>query len=88
MVSAYNYKGFTLLPAIAPENPNYRSQVGDFIFDYVEKFVGAEKAPKITGMLIDLQIDDIKGYLYDFSKLYQKIGEALALLTQQPQTTQ
>jgi hypothetical protein len=33
-------------------------------------------------MLIDLPIDEIKGYLYDFTKLYQKIGEAVALLNQ------
>jgi hypothetical protein len=29
-------------------------------------------------MLIDLPIEDIKEYLYDFGKLYQKIGEAIA----------
>lgn len=33
-------------------------------------------------MLIDLPIEEIKAYLYDFSKLYQKIGEAIALLSQ------
>jgi hypothetical protein len=33
-------------------------------------------------MLIDLPIEEIKGYLYDFSKLYLKIGEAVALLNQ------
>jgi hypothetical protein len=88
MINAYNQRGFTLLPAITPENPNYKSMVGDFIFDYVEKFVGPERAPKITGMLIDLHMEEIKAYLYDFSKLYQKIGEAVALLSQQPQTAQ
>ena len=53
--------------------------VGEFIYEIVEKFVGDERAPRITGMLIDLPLDDIRGYLYDFSKLYQKIGEALNL---------
>jgi hypothetical protein len=33
-------------------------------------------------MLIDLPIEEIKGYLYDFAKLYQKIGEAVTLLNQ------
>ena len=84
-VNHYNQRGFTLLPAITPENANYKSMVGDFIFEYVEKLVGAERAPKITGMLIDLHIDEIKQYLYDFSKLYHKIGEAINLLNQQQQ---
>jgi hypothetical protein len=56
--------------------------VGEFIYEHVERFVGEAKAPKITGMLIDLPIEEIKGYLYDYTKLYQKIGEADALLNQ------
>ena len=82
MVAGYNAKGFSLLPAIVPENPNIKRFVGEFIYEYVEKFVGEERAPKITGMLIDLPLPEIKGYLYDFSKLYAKIGEAIAILGQ------
>ena len=78
----YNQRGFGLLPAIVPENTNYKRMVGEFIYEYVEKLVGEDKAPKITGMLIDLPIEEIKGYLYDYAKLYQKIGEAIALLVQ------
>lgn len=80
MVNGYNQKGFTLLPAIVPENPNIKRLVGEFIYEYVEKFVGEERAPKITGMLIDLPLPEIKGYLYDFTKLYNKIGEAITIL--------
>jgi len=54
--------------------------VGEFIFEYVEKLVGETKAPKITGMLIDLPIEEIQGYLQDFSKLEEKVKEADALL--------
>ena len=61
-------------------NPNYKNQVGEFIFEYVEKLVGETKAPKITGMLIDLPIEEIQGYLQDFSKLEEKVKEADALL--------
>ena len=82
IIAAYNQKGFGLLPAVVPENPNYKRFVGEFIYEYVEKLVGEERAPKITGMLIDLPIEEIKGYLYDFSKLYTKTGEAIALLAQ------
>lgn len=54
--------------------------MGEFIFEYVEKLAGEEKAPKITGMLIDLPIEDIQGYLTDYSKLEEKTREALNLL--------
>jgi hypothetical protein len=33
--------------------------VGELIYEYIEKMVGPEKAPKITGMLIDLPIPQI-----------------------------
>jgi len=56
IINAYNQKGFTYLPAVVPQNPNLKQFVGEFIYEYVEKFVGEEKAPKITGMLIDLPI--------------------------------
>jgi len=42
--------------------------------------VGEERAPKITGMLIDLPLEEIKGYLFDYSKLTTKVNEAVNLL--------
>jgi hypothetical protein len=80
VINLYNQKGFTLIPAVISGNPNLKPMIGEFIYEYVERLVGEERAPKITGMLIDLPLDDIKSYLYDFSKLHQKVGEALALL--------
>lgn len=47
-----------ILPAIIPENPNYKDQVGTVLYEFVAQLVGP-KAPKITGMLIDLPINDI-----------------------------
>jgi hypothetical protein len=76
----YAQKGIFLLPAVVKTNPNYKNQVGEFIFEYVERIAGEQKAPKITGMLIDLPIEEIQGYLQDFSKLEEKIREADALL--------
>lgn len=81
-VNEYNQKGFTYLPAIVPNNPNLKQFVGEFIYEYVEKIVGEDKAPKITGMLIDLPIEEIKAYVYDFSKLQQKVYEAIHILNQ------
>lgn len=69
-INEYNLKGYTLIPAVSPINPNLKEMVGTFIYDYVEKFVGESFAPKVTGMLIDMPLNDIKEYLYDFTKLY------------------
>jgi hypothetical protein len=85
ILNAYNQMGFTLLPAVVPENLNLKQFVGEFIYEYVEKFVGEEKAPRITEMLIDLPIQEIKDYLYDFNKLSQKVYEAITLLYQNAQ---
>jgi hypothetical protein len=79
MVANYNARGFGLLPAIVPENPNYKDLVGNFIYEYVEKLVG-NRVGKITGMLISLTIEEIKACLYDFTKLKQKTEEAVTLL--------
>jgi hypothetical protein len=83
MVAEYNARGYQLVPAVVPTNHNYKAQVGEFIYEYVERIAGEDKAPKITGMLIDLPIDEIKGYLTDFVKLQAKISEATALLQNQ-----
>ena len=42
--------------------------------------IGEERTPKVTGMLIDLPLDQIKGYLGDFNKLATKVQEAVSLL--------
>jgi len=54
--------------------------VGEVIYEFVEKIAGDEKAPKITGMLIDLPIEEIQGYIQNYSKLEEKVREANALL--------
>ncbi len=44
-----------LIPAVVPQNANFKEMVGEFIYNYVEKFVGEANAGKITGMLLDLK---------------------------------
>ena len=60
--------GSKLQSAVTPSNPHYKQQVGEFIYEYVENAVGDEKAPKITGMLIDLNPEEIRMYLLDFNR--------------------
>jgi hypothetical protein len=84
-INAYNMSGFKLLPAVVPANPNYKNQVGEFIYEHVERIATEAYAPKITGMLIDLSLDEIKSFLYDYTKLFQKVNEAGLVLQQTPQ---
>lgn len=80
LAQQYIQKAYHILPAAVPQNPNYKSQVGETIYEFVEKIAGEDKAPKITGMLIDLPLEEIQGYLRDFGKLEEKVKEASILL--------
>lgn len=67
-----------------PENPNYKEQVGTVLYEYIHQIVG-NKAPKVTGMLIDLPIEDIKHVMQDYSLLNTRIQQASELLNQNMQ---
>lgn len=69
-----------LLPSVTERNRYLKDQVGHLIFDYVNMIIGAEKAPKITGMLIELPVQQIKEYLASFEALQMKVQEANVLL--------
>lgn len=49
-----------LLPSVTEKNPFLKDQVGHLIYDYVQNLIGPDKAPKITGMLIELPVQQIK----------------------------
>lgn len=68
-INNYNQKGFELFPQVIPGNPNLRETVGEFIYLYVVKLIGVQKAPAITGMIIDLPHEAIRCYLADFLAL-------------------
>ena len=70
-----------ILPAIVAENPNYKQQVGTVIYEFVNKLVG-EKAPKITGMLIDLPISDIQLIMQNYDLFKTRVAQASELLAQ------
>jgi len=40
---------------------------GECIYFDVEEIIGKEFAPKITGMLIALPMEDIRAFLYDYN---------------------
>ena len=72
----------SIINAVVPENPNYKNQVGTILYEYIQQIVG-HKAPKVTGMLIDLPIEDIKLIMQDWSLLNTRVQQASELLDQQ-----
>merc|ERR1712173_539736 len=71
-----------ILPAVVPENPNYKDQVGTVLYEFVSQLVG-QKAPKITGMLIDLPINDIQLIMQNYDLFKTRVSQANDLLAQQ-----
>lgn len=65
------------IPALNPNNPHLKTQVGGCIYEYVQMIVGDDKAPKITGMLIELPVNQIREYMMDWNNLNMKVKEAL-----------
>jgi len=79
MPIAQKYQATTMkfIPALNPNNPHLKQQVGGCIYEYVNHLVGEDKAPKITGMLIELPVAQIKEYMTDYNNLQAKVQEAL-----------
>ena len=79
----YLSKTMPIFSAIIAENPNYQQHVGSCIFPFVQNICGADYAPKITGMLIDLPIYEIHLYMKDYGLLQERVLQAKELLDQQ-----
>lgn len=56
--------------------------VGNTIYKHVEKIVGEQKAPKITGMLIDLPEAELNFSVSQWTHFEQKVMSAFQLITQ------
>jgi hypothetical protein len=54
--------------------------VGNTIYKYVEKIVGEQKAPKITGMLIDLPEIELNFSISNWNNFCQKVKSAYELI--------
>jgi len=76
-------KTMPIYAAISEINPTYKQLVGQHIFEFVTKLVGAQMAPKITGMLIDLPIPEIQRYVTDWGLFGQRVTQAQELLNRQ-----
>lgn len=56
--------------------------VGNTIYKHVEKIIGESKAPKITGMLIDLPDHELNFSISNWNNFYQKVQSAYALIAE------
>ena len=56
----------SIINCVVPENPYYKEHVGNVFFEYIQQIVGP-KAPMVTGMIIELPIEDIKLIMQDWS---------------------
>jgi HSP90 family molecular chaperone len=50
------------------------------LYQFVEKVIGENLAPKITGMLIDLPQEEIKLFIANYQKFEEFIKEAIQVL--------
>lgn len=84
MSPAARYQTVTqkLLPSVTDKNPYLKDQVGQAIFEFVNLMVATDRAPKITGMLIELPVDQIKGFMGSLQALEAKVKEATDLIDQ------
>jgi len=76
----YYNQAVLIMSAIVPHNPTLKQNVGNVIFPFVSRLIGSEKAPKITGMLVDLNIDDLRKQLLSFDFFEGNIRKALEML--------
>jgi len=62
------------IPALHPNNPHLKQQVGGCIYEFVKSLVSDDdKAPKITGKLIELPLDQIKEFMIDWNVFEKKV---------------
>jgi hypothetical protein len=59
-----------------------KEMIGNVIYKHVEKLVGDSKAPKITGMLIDLPEAELNYSISQWVNFEQKVMSAHHLITQ------
>jgi hypothetical protein len=87
MEEIYLMRCAPLVKGVVAQNKYYKQQVGTEIFGFVQQLKGP-KAPKITGMLIDLAIDEIHKILQNFQHFVMRVNQADELISQQQQQEQ
>lgn len=79
----FNIECYKIFGAINEQNPNYKDQAGTLFYNFVKELAQPARAPKITGMLIDLPINDIKQMMSNFDHFTTRVNQANDVLTSQ-----
>lgn len=58
-----------------------KEMIGNTIYKHVERLVGEKKAPKITGMLIDLPEIELNYSIIQWTEFEQKVMSALQMIS-------
>ena len=81
IIASYNLKGHALIPEVNPEKKNMKEMVGKFIYGHINKILDSDdEVSKITDMIMDLPLEEIKKVLYDYNYLIQKVKKGYHLL--------
>lgn len=59
---------------------NRKTIIGTAIFKHVEEIVGVQNAPKVTGMIIDLEPIELNFSVQNWEALQSKVNSAMRLL--------
>lgn len=73
------------MPSVTPRNPYLKERVGEAIFPFIKTLVAQERVPKITGMLIELPVEQMRIYMGSYEALKAKVKEADDLINQSEQ---
>lgn len=85
IAAQYQQVAMKISAQISEKNPYLKERVGEAIFPFIKNLVGNERVPKITGMLIELPVEQIKQYMFSYDNLVMKVREADDLISQSEQ---
>lgn len=85
IAAQYQQVAMKISAQISEKNPYLKERVGEAIFPFIKNLVGNERVPKITGMLIELPVEQIKQYMFSYDNLVMKVKEADDLISQSEQ---
>ena len=74
-----------IIPGVIEAAQNLKNTIRHKIYHFVLPMVGYQYASKITDMLLDLPLEEIKEYLQDFNELEKKVCKIKTSLINQSQ---
>ena len=71
-LASNQYKGYT--------QDQRREMIGNMIYELIERQIGEEKAPKVCGMILDLNQTQLHSAIISMDNLKQRVNDAMQLL--------